>query len=73
MSSKSIPHETGFQDEASAVGKAVEKVTQVSRIAQDMACIERFVYRIICNRGFRIPICKQGCKTRYRAVNFSKG
>ena len=52
MSSNFNPHETGFQDEASAVGKAAQKVTQVSPSAQDMACVERFEYSISYNCGF---------------------
>lgn len=71
--SKSNLHDTGFQDEVSAVRKVSEKVTKVSRTARNAACIERIVYRVIYNHVFQIPICKQGCKTRYKTVNFSNG
>lgn len=36
-------------------------------------CIERYVYHIIYNRVFRIPICKVGCKPKYMIVTFSNG
>ena len=37
------------------------------------ACIERYIYRIIYNYFFRIPVCKAGCKPKYKSVNFSNG
>jgi len=72
---KSDLQETGIQDEASPVEEADEKVTQVSRTARDAgnACIKRYVNRIIYNRVFRIPVCKQGCKSKFRTINFSNG
>lgn len=70
---KSNLQETGIQDETSAVGRAAGKVTKVSRTARNAACIERYVYRIFYNYVFKIPICKQGCKKRYRTVNFPNG
>ena len=36
-------------------------------------CIERYIYRIIYNYFFRIPICKVGCKSKYKIVNFPNG
>ena len=36
-------------------------------------CIKRYEYYIIYNRVFRIPICKVGCKPKYRIVIFSNG
>jgi len=74
-SSKSDLQETGIQAEASPVEEGDEKVTQVSRTARNAgnACIERYVYRIIYNRVFRIPVCKQGCKSKFRTINFSNG
>ena len=71
--SKSSLQETGFQDEASAVGEADAKVAHVSRTARNAACIERYVYRVILNHIFSIPICKQGCKLMYKTVNFRSG
>ena len=71
--SESNLQETGFQDEASAVGEADAEVTQVSRTARNAACIERYVYRVILNYIFPIPICKQGCKLMYKTVNFGSG
>ena len=67
--------ETETQDEASAVGEADAKLFQVSRTARNAvnACIKRFVYRIIYNLVFKIPVCKQSCKTKFRTVNFSNG
>jgi len=65
--------ETGVQDEASAVGATDAKVTQVSRTARNAgnACVKRYVYRIIYNWVFKIPVCKQGCKSKFRSANFS--
>ena len=72
--SASKPHlqETGIQDEASAVEEADAKAIQVSRGARNgaNACIKRFVNRIIYNWVFKIPVCKQGCKSKFRTVNF---
>ena len=67
--------ETGIQDDASAVGEADSKVFQVSRTARNAAnaCVKRYVYRIIYNWVFKIPVCKQGCKSKVRTVNFSNG
>ena len=75
MSSKSDVQETGIQDEASPAGEDDEKVTQVSRTARNAgnACIKRYVYRSIYNRVFRIAVCKQGCKSEFRTINFSNG
>ena len=69
-SSKSDLQKTKIQDEASAVREDEIKVTQVSRTARNAgnACIERYVYRIIYNRVFKIPVCKQGCKSKFRTV-----
>ena len=66
--------EIGIQDEASAAVEADTKVTQAAwrRTAQN-ACIERYEYHIVYNRVFRVPICKQGCKPRFRIVNFANG
>ena len=74
-SSKPDLRETAIQDEASAVGEADAKLFQVSRTARNAvnACIKRFVYRIIYNLVFKIPVCKQSCKTKFRTVNFSNG
>ena len=74
-SSKPDLKETETQDEASAVGEADAKLFQVSRTARNAvnACIKRFVYRIIYNLVFKIPVCKQSCKTKFRTVNFSNG
>ena len=72
-SSSTDQQESGILDETSAVGEADTKVTQVSRTARNAACIERYVYRTINNFIFRIPICKQGCKSKYRHVHFSNG
>lgn len=73
--SKAHLKETGIQDKASAVGEADAKAIQVSRIARNAAnaCIKRFVYRIIYNWVFKIPVCKQGCQSKFRTVNFSNG
>ena len=73
--SKSHLQETGIQDEASAVKEADAKAIQVSRAARNAAnaCIKRFVYRIIYNWVFKIPVCKQGCQSKFRTVNFSNG
>ena len=75
MSSKSDLQETGIQDEASPAGEANQKVTQVSRTARNAgnACIKRYVYRSIYNRVFRIAVCKQGCKSKFRTINSSNG
>ena len=61
--------ETGIQDEASAGAK----VTQVSRTTQNAgdACVQRYVHRNIYNWVFKIPVCKQGCKSKFMTVNFS--
>ena len=70
------PHlqETGIQDKTSAVGEANSKAIQVSRAARNATnvCIKRFVYRIIYNWVFKIPVCKQGCNSKFRTVNFSR-
>ena len=46
-----------------------------ARNARDASngCIERYIYRFIYNYYFRIPICKAGCKSKYRIVNFPNG
>jgi len=72
-SSKSNVRGTGIEAEASAVGEASGKETQVSRTARNAACIVRHVYQTIYNYGFRIPVCKQGCKHQYKTVNFPNG
>jgi hypothetical protein len=74
-SSKPELQETGIQDEAPVIEEADAKVTQVSRTARNAgnACIERYVYRIIYNYVFRTPVCKQGCKSKFRTVSFSNG
>ena len=61
--------ETGIQDETSAGAK----VTQVSRTTRNAgnACVQRYVHRSIYNWVFKIPVCKQGCKSKFRTVNFS--
>ena len=65
--------ETGIQDEASAVGATDAKVAQVSRTARNAgnACVKQYVYRIIYNWVFKIPVCKQGCKSKFKSANFS--
>ena len=65
--------ESGIQDQISVAGEADTKGTQVSRTTRNAACIERYVYRTIYNKVFRIPICKKGCKPRYKTVNFRNG
>ena len=74
-SSKTNLQETGIQDEASAIGEVDAKAIKVSRATRNAAnaCIKRFVYRIIYNWVFKIPVCKQGCKSMFRTVNFSNG
>ena len=49
-------------------GRNTRKARNVSN-----ACTERYVYQIIYNRVFRIPICKVGCKPKYMTVNFANG
>ena len=68
-STKPDLQETGIQDEASAGAK----VTQVSRTTRNAgnACVQRYVYRSIYNWVFKIPVCKQGCKSKFMTVNFS--
>ena len=72
--SASKPHiqETGIQGDASAVEETDAKVSRTARNAAN-ACIKRFVYRIIYNWVFKIPVCKQGCQSKFRTVNFSNG
>ena len=38
-------------------------------------CIKKFVYRVIYNYIFRIPVCKKhkGCQEKFKTVNFSNG
>ena len=36
-------------------------------------CIKKYIYRIIYNYLFRIPICKASCKPKVRNVTFKNG
>ena len=74
-SSKPDLQENAIHDEASANGEADAKVTQVSRTVRNAgnACIKRYVYRSIYNWVFKIPVCKQGCKSKFRTASFSNG
>lgn len=36
-------------------------------------CIERYTYRTIYNYLFKIPVCKTGCRHKFKTVNFSGG
>lgn len=38
-------------------------------------CIKKFVYRVIYNYFFAIPVCKKrkGCREKFMSVNFSNG
>lgn len=38
-------------------------------------CIKKFVYRVIYDYFFAIPVCKKhkGCREKFRTVNFSNG
>ncbi|KAJ7369905.1 hypothetical protein OS493_035684 [Desmophyllum pertusum] len=73
--------DSGIQDKKSAVGESDVTVAQSSRNlsnsrhARDASnpCIKRYVYRIIYNYFFIIPVCKQGCKEKLKIVTFSKG
>ena len=71
-SSKPDLQETGIHDEAS---EADARVTQVSRTARNAgnACIQGYVYRFIYGWVFKTPVCKQGCKSKFRTVSFSNG
>jgi len=65
--------EKSSKSNVQGTGEGSGKETQVSRTARNAACIARYVYRTIYNYGFRIPVCKQGCKHQYKTVNFSNG
>ncbi len=74
--------ESGIEDEASAmVGEADVQEIQTSQIlsnarkARDAsnACITRYEYRIYYNIGFRVAVCKQGCKRKVKIFQFSNG
>lgn len=45
------------------------------RSAKRNTCIKKYVYRLIYNYFFAIPICKkhEGCKEKMETVNFSNG
>ena len=36
-------------------------------------CIKKYIYRIIYNYLFRIPICKPSCKPKVKTVSFANG
>ena len=36
-------------------------------------CIERYIYHTIYNYVFKIPVCKRGCRHKFKTVNFSGG
>ena len=73
-SSNPDQRDSGIQAAASAAEEADTKVTRTaSRRTIQKACVERYVYIVLYNYAFRIPICKKGCKPKYRFVTFSNG
>ena len=73
-SSNPDQEESGNQAEVSVAEETDTKVTRTaSRRTAANTCIERYVYRSIFNFLFKIPVCKTGCRGRYRSINFSNG
>ena len=65
-------------EEAPGVGETDMKGTQTSRSARKArntsnACIQRNQYYTIHGYFFVIPVCKKGCKTKYRTFTFPNG
>ncbi|KAL9988474.1 hypothetical protein ACROYT_G002923 [Oculina patagonica] len=80
--SQPVLQESGIEDVTSAmVGESDVQQTQTfpnlfnARKARNTnnVCIERYQYRVIYNYFFQIPVCKQGCKKKYKTVAFSNG
>ena len=63
----------GFEGDDDMPG--TENALTNSRAIRDTGnpCIAKHVFRVILNRLFRIPVCKQGCKTRIKFVIFPGG
>jgi len=70
-STKPNLQETGASSFTNSKGGA--KVAQASRTTRNAgnACVQRYIHRIIYNFFFKIPVCKQSCKSKFRTVNFS--
>ena len=73
-SSNPDQEESGIQAEASAAEEADTKVTRTaSRRTAGNTCIKRYEYFTISSYILRIPVCKKGCKAKYRTVIFANG
>lgn len=57
------------------IGSEDDITIRFLRSVKSNTCIKKFVYRVIYNYFFAIPICKKhrGCKEKMRTVTFANG
>jgi len=57
------------------IGNSKKITTRFRKDVKRNNCIKKFVYQVIYNYVFAIPVCKKhkGCREKFKTVNFSNG
>lgn len=65
----------GSSSNQEEIADSKRTMTRFQRSLKRNNCIKKFVYRVIYNYFFAIPVCKQhkGCNGKFKTVNFSNG
>ena len=65
----------GSSSNQEEIADSKKTMTRFQKIVKRNNCIKKFVYRVIYNYFFAIPVCKRhkGCNGKFKTVNFSNG